>query len=139
MDWLISIFFVAFFYSIAQIYARICLNSKVDYKIVNTYYLLICGFIGLISFCFLKINNVNTDINGEFLSLFLTSTFFIIGTIFLFYSISKKVNIGILNTIRTALQVILTVFLGYLYFNETITMVQCLGIVLIISGIFLVF
>ena len=139
MDLLISIFFVAFFYSIAQIYARICLNSKVDYKIVNTYYLLICGFIGLISFCVLRMNNVNTDINGEFSSLFLTSAFFIIGTIFLFYSISKKVNIGILNTIRTALQIILTVLLGYLYFNEKITLMQIIGIILIIVGIFLVF
>lgn len=139
MNWVLSILLVSLFYSMAQIYARVCLNSKINYDVLNSYYLLICGFVGLIYFCILKINNVNTNINGEYLPLFLTSAFFIIGTILLFYSISKKVNIGILNAVRTASQIILTVLLGYIYFNENTTLIQLIGIILIIVGIFLVF
>ena len=62
-----------------------------------------------------------------------------IGHFHLFYSISRKVELGVMNTVRTALQIILTILFGYLYFNEQLSHIQLLGSILVILGIFLVY
>ena len=139
MNWLLGVVGVAFFYSMAQIYTRICLNSKIDYRVLVAYYLLICGLFGILMMSYLYIDNKNIEINGKLLTIILTTILFAIGTIFLFYSISMKIELGIMNIVRVALQIILTMVLGYIYFNEQLTNYQLIGSILIIVGILMVY
>lgn len=139
MNWLFGVIGVALFYSLAQIYARTCLNSKIDFKVLMVYYLLICGFFGLLLFSYLYAHNAKIEINGELRTILLTTILFIIGTMFLFYSISTKIELGVMNTVRTALQIMLTTLFGYLYFNEQLSFIQLVGSILVILGIFLVY
>ena len=73
------------------------------------------------------------------MTIILTTILFAIGTIFLFYSISMKIELGIMNIIRVALQIILTMILGYIYFNEQLTNYQLIGSIFIIVGILMVY
>ena len=139
MNWLFGVIGVALFYSLAQMYARTCLNSKIDFRVLMAHYLLICGFFGLLLFSYLYAHNAKIEINGNFKTILLTTILFIIGTMFLFYSISRKIELGVMNTVRTALQIMLTILFGYLYFNEQLSKIQLLGAVLGIVGIFLVY
>lgn len=139
MDWLFGVFGVAFFYSMAQIYARICLNSKIDFIVLTTYHLLFCGLLGILMMSYLYIDNRNIEINGKISTIILTVLLFVTGTTFLFYSISRKIELGIMNTVRTALQIIFTIILGYLYFDERITLYQLIGSILIITGILMIY
>ena len=139
MDWLFGVFGVAFFYSLAQIYTRKCLNSKIDYRVLVAYYLLICGLFGILMMSYLYTDNRNIEINGKLLIIILTTILFVIGTIFLFYSMSRKIELGIMNMVRIALQIILTMILGYIYFNEQLTNYQIIGSILIIVGIIMVY
>ena len=88
---------------------------------------------------YLLLNNKKLSINNkDITSILLPTILFAIGTVFLFYTISQKVNLGIMNTIRTSSQVIITLVLGYLYFNENITIKQLIGIIFVLGGIVLV-
>jgi drug/metabolite transporter (DMT)-like permease len=88
---------------------------------------------------YLYAHDVNIELNGKLPTILLTTILFMTGTTFLFYSISRKVELGIMNTVRTALQIILTVLLGYLYFNERFTCYQIIGSGLIILGMLMVY
>lgn len=139
MYWLFGVIGVALFYSLAQIYTRICLNSNIDFKVLTAYYLTLCGFFGLLMLSYLYAHNEKIEINGELRTILITTILFIIGTIFLFYSISTKIELGEMNTVRTALQILFTILFGYLYFKEKLSNVQLLGVVLVILGIFLIY
>ena len=139
MNWIFSALTVSLFYSLASIYTRSCFKSNVEFNTLVSYYFLFNGIIGLTFIMYLLLNNKKLSINNkDITSILLPTILFAIGTVFLFYTISQKVNLGIMNTIRTSSQVIITLVLGYLYFNEKITIKQLIGIVFVLGGIVLV-
>ena len=139
MNWVFSVLIVSLFYSLASIYTRSCFKSNVEFNTLVSYYFLFNGIIGLTFIMYLLLNNKNLSLNNKDITSVLVPTIlFAIGTVFLFYTISQKVNLGVMNTIRTSSQIILTLFLGYLYFNESITIKQLFGIIFILGGIVLV-
>lgn len=139
MNWIFSALIVSLFYSLASIYTRTCFKSNIEFNTLVSYYFLFNGIIGLTFIMYLLLNNKNLSVDNKHItSILLPTILFSIGTVFLFYTISQKVNLGIMNTIRTSSQVIITLVLGYLYFNEKITIKQLIGIVFVLGGIVLV-
>jgi drug/metabolite transporter (DMT)-like permease len=138
MDWLLGVLGVAIFYSLAQIHARKCLNSKIDYRVFLAYYLIICGILGIIMMTYLYVDDVKLEINGKLDTIVLTTMLFVVGTTSLLYSISRKIELGIMNTVRTALQIIITIILGNIYLKEEITKKQLMGTMIIIVGMIMV-
>jgi len=57
---------------------------------------------------------------------------------FLWLLAISKINLSVAFPISQAGSIILIVILSYLFFSEAITLYQCLGMLLIIIGIFLV-
>jgi uncharacterized membrane protein len=139
MNWIFSALTVSLFYSLASIYTRSCFKLNIEFNTLVSYYFLFNGIIGLTFIMYLLLNNKNLSVdNNHITSILLPTILFAIGTVFLFYTISQKVNLGIMNTIRTSSQVIITLVLGYLYFNEKITIKELIGIVFVLGGIVLV-
>ena len=138
MNWVASVFIVSIFYSFAQIYTKYCSSNNIDLQMFLMYFFLIYGVIGLFFLGNLYWKKKNLALEKNIPHIVVTSALFALGTIFLIYSIYKQVNIGILNTVRTSFQIIVTLILGYYYLNETITYTQLLGVVLCILGITLV-
>jgi drug/metabolite transporter (DMT)-like permease len=139
-DWLLPILAVSFFYSLGQVYIRSCNLLSVDYRSLIVYYYLINGIFGIFLYLyFTHYETVSLEVTlNTFTTIFMTVFLFAVGTIFLIYSIYCKANLGILNTVRTSTQVILTVLLGYIYFREMITMKQFLGVIVSLLGIALI-
>ena len=140
-DWLLPILAVSFFYSLGQVYIRSCNLLSVDYRSLIVYYYLINGIFGIFLYLyFTHYETVSLEVTlNTFTTIFMAVFLFAVGTIFLIYSIYCKANLGILNTVRTSTQVILTLLLGYIYFNEQLTNYQLIGSILIIIGILMVY
>lgn len=139
-DWLLPILAVSFFYSLGQVYIRSCNLLSVDYRSLIVYYYLINGIFGIFLYLyFTHYETVSLEVTlNTFTTIFMAVFLFAVGTIFLIYSIYCKANLGILNTVRTSTQVILTLLLGYIYFKEMITMKQFLGVIVSLLGIALI-
>ena len=139
-DWLLPILAVSFFYSLGQVYIRSCNLLSVDYRSLIVYYYLINGIFGIFLYLyFTHYETVSLEVTlNTFTTVFMAVFLFAVGTIFLIYSIYCKANLGILNTVRTSTQVILTLLLGYIYFKEMITMKQFLGVIVSLLGIALI-
>lgn len=139
-DWLLPILAVSLFYSLGQVYIRSCNLLSVDYRSLIVYYYLINGIFGICLYLyFTHYDTVSLEVTlNTFTTVFMAVFLFAVGTIFLIYSIYCKANLGILNTVRTSTQVILTLLLGYIYFKEMITMKQFLGVIVSLLGIALV-
>ena len=139
-DWLLPILAVSLFYSLGQVYIRSCNLLSVDYRSLIVYYYLINGIFGIFLYLyFTHYETVSLEVTlNTFTTVFMAVLLFAVGTIFLIYSIYCKANLGILNTVRTSTQVILTLLLGYIYFKEMITMKQFLGVIVSLLGIALI-
>tara|TARA_B100001175_G_C19501756_1_gene638465 strand:+ start:298 stop:726 length:429 start_codon:yes stop_codon:yes gene_type:complete len=139
-DWLLPILAVSLFYSLGQVYIRSCNLLSVDYRSLIVYYYLINGIFGIFLYLyFTHYETVSLEVTlNTFTTVFMAVFLFAVGTIFLIYSIYCKANLGILNTVRTSTQVILTLLLGYIYFKEMITMKQFLGVIVSLLGIALI-
>ncbi len=139
-DWLLPILAVSLFYSLGQVYIRSCNLLSVDYRSLIVYYYLINGIFGIFLYLyFTHYETVSLEVTlNTFTTIFMAVFLFAVGTIFLIYSIYCKANLGILNTVRTSTQVILTLLLGYIYFKEMITMKQFLGVIVSLLGIALI-
>jgi len=139
-DWLLPILGVSLFYSLGQVYVRSCNLLNIDYRSLIVYYYLINGIFGICLYLyFTYYDTVSLELSlNTFTTVLITVFLFAVGTIFLIYSIYCKVNLGIMNTVRTCTQVILTLLLGYIYFKEMITMKQFLGVIVSLLGIALV-
>ena len=139
MDWKIGGLLVSIFYGLGHVYARKCLNNNLDLSILIFYYFLICGIISIIIFLFLTHKKIDLAIDAkELINITIIVLLFATGTMFLFYSIKNTKILGILQSMRTVIQIIFVSILGYLYLGEALTIKDMIGILFCCIGIYLI-
>ena len=103
------------------------------------------GVSSLLILTFLNIIPENEIINTKLImttpkiiTAIIAGLFFFFGNAFWIYSISTKNPIGNIRTIMAGFETALLFIAGYLYFSEAMNLMQVGGVLLVVSGIYLI-
>tara|TARA_Y100000389_G_scaffold96373_1_gene93037 strand:+ start:691 stop:1110 length:420 start_codon:yes stop_codon:yes gene_type:complete len=136
MDWSLSIIIGTLFFVGGQACLRKSFEKTDTYVITTLFFTLAIGICSLIASFIL-----NKDIKFEGGQPYYASSagiLFFIGFFFWIYSISSKAELGNIRVFMAGFEMLVLYTVGYLLFNEKINMIQGIGALLTILGIYIV-
>jgi drug/metabolite transporter (DMT)-like permease len=134
MDWSLSIIIGTFFFVGGQACLRKSFENEDTYLITTLFFTMAIGLCSLIAYFVL-----NKSIKYEENQLYYASSagiLFFIGFFFWIYSISSKSTLGNIRVFMAGFEMLVLYGVGYLIFNDKINMIQGLGAILTILGIY---
>lgn len=136
MDWTLSIIIGTLFFVGGQACLRKTFEKNDTYLISTLFFTMTIGLCSLIAYIFLK-HNIKID-NNQLYYASCAGILFFIGFFFWIYSISSKAELGNIRVFMAGFEMLVLYTVGYLLFNEKINMIQGIGALLTIFGIYIV-
>lgn len=139
--YLISIILGTILFVIGQYFLRKSFDNDVDYKMTWIIFCMTLGLIAFVMCCILLVFDKSMNFknkNEKVFNSILAGLCFVIGNLFWIYSISTKKSIGVIRTIMAGTETFLLFLLGFFLFSEKFTYIKILGILLILTGIYLI-
>lgn len=128
-----------------QYFLRIAVNKKDTFLQTWIIFTFIMGLTGLISGIVLNYvpyikskNMLNFENKEMILYAIFSGLVFAFGNFFWIYTISTKESLGGIRVIMAGVETFLLFLLGYLLFSEKFTFTKLIGILLILTGIYIV-
>ena len=140
---LTSITYGTFLFVFGQYFLRNGLDHKNYFILTWAVFSFTMGLVGIITS--ILVNNTNTWSNitalqnrEMFLYAVCAGIMFAFGNLFLIYTISTKESLGNIRVIMAGIETFLLFLLGFFFFSEAFTLKKFAGIILILSGIYVV-
>ena len=143
MNQVLSVFLGTTCFVIGQIFLK--KSFSIDSDFMQTWNIFSITF-GIVAIAFISYNTLIQDksikdvfsINAKNQNALIAGICFAIGNILWFYSISGKKSLGSIRTIMAGFETGLLFLVGFLLFQETFHMWKIVGILLVLTGIYLV-
>ena len=138
-DWRYNIGIGTFFFITGQILLRKSFDESNNYILSLLYFTLAISIMTIIGLIYYNENIFNfSQLNNQHYYSFMAGILFFFGFIFWIYSISKKIELGIIRTFMAGVETLVLFSVGYLLFNDKITLLQFFGVLSILLGIFVI-
>ena len=139
LDWRYSIGIGTLFFVAGQVLLRKSLDNSSDYMISLLYFTSSIAIMTLFGCIYLQENIFDiTRLTSQHYNAIYAGIVFFFGFIFWIYSISTKNDLGIIRTFMAGFETLVLFGVGYLVFNDKITLTQLFGVLSILLGIYLV-
>ena len=139
LDWRYSIGIGTLFFVAGQVLLRKSLDNSSDYMISLLYFTSSIAIMTLFGCIYLQENIFDiTRLTSQHYNAIHAGIVFFFGFIFWIYSISTKNDLGIIRTFMAGFETLVLFGVGYLVFNDKITLTQFFGVLSILLGIYLV-
>lgn len=139
LDWRYSIGIGTLFFVAGQVLLRKSLDNSSDYMISLLYFTSSIAIMTLFGCIYLQENIFDiTHLTSQHYNAIYAGIVFFFGFIFWIYSISTKSDLGIIRTFMAGFETLVLFGVGYLVFNDKITLTQFFGVLSILLGIYLV-
>ena len=139
LDWRYSIGIGTLFFVTGQVLLRKSLDNSSDYMISLLYFTSSIAIMTLFGCIYLQENIFDiTRLTSQHYNAIYAGIVFFFGFIFWIYSISTKNDLGIIRTFMAGFETLVLFGVGYLVFNDKITITQLFGVLSILFGIYLV-
>lgn len=139
LDWRYSIGIGTLFFVAGQVLLRKSFDSSSDYMISLLYFTSAIAIMAFIGCVYLKENIFDiTRLTSQHYNAISAGIVFFFGFIFWIYSISTKNDLGIIRTFMAGFETLVLFGVGYLVFNDKITLIQFFGVISILVGIYLI-
>tara|TARA_B110000285_G_C15121443_1_gene617417 strand:- start:271 stop:708 length:438 start_codon:yes stop_codon:yes gene_type:complete len=138
-DWRYNIGAGTFFFIAGQILLRKSFDDSNNYIMSLLYFTLAISFMTIIGMVYYNENIFDfSQLKNQHYYSFTAGILFFIGFIFWIYSISQKIELGIIRTFMAGFETLILFIVGYLLFNDKITLLQFFGVLSILLGIFII-
>ena len=113
--------------------------EKKNYIVSSCLFLMTMGLCaGLLFIIYLPFNNIDAIKLSGYSQSIIAGIFFFIANIGWMYAIRNASSLYLVRTIMAALETILLLFVSYFIFKKQISMVNLLGIIIVIPSIYLI-
>jgi multidrug transporter EmrE-like cation transporter len=139
IDWRYSIGIGTFFFVAGQVLLRKSFDNSTNYIMSLLYFTMAISIMTVLGCVYQNENVVDfNNFNRQHYSAFAAGILFYIGFYFWIYSISTKNDLGIIRTFMAGFETLVLFMVGYLVFNDTISLLQSFGVLSILLGIYLI-
>jgi multidrug transporter EmrE-like cation transporter len=139
IDWRYSIGIGTFFFVAGQVLLRKSFDNSTNYIMSLLYFTMAISIMTVLGCVYQNENVVDfNNFNSQHYSAFAAGILFYIGFYFWIYSISTKNDLGIIRTFMAGFETLVLFMVGYLVFNDTISLLQSFGVLSILLGIYLI-
>lgn len=133
-NWILFVLISIIFFVLGQTFLKFDKNNGI---ISCCYFTISTGVIGFLTLIYLLNNNINNDIkiDNKIIYSSLAGILFFFGNLFWIYSIKDAPSLSLIRVIMAGGETALLLLVGYLLFNQYLSLRQVIGTILILLGV----